>query len=173
MSTVGGVSSAAKLYSLSFKANDTAYTPNNRVTLSFDIPDEWDADKTQLYVFFADEKSSMNINSEYGEVNVENGKLNYTTTKLDGYQYILFQKSDVTDVSTLSDGVYSVGVNIWNYEQPESPSMANNAVRVEKQLSMFTIMELIRISILTCRESQFRLVEKIIWIYVSYVLLSD
>ena len=73
MSTVGGVSSAAKLYSLSFKANDTAYTPNNRVTLSFDIPDEWDADKTQLYVFFADEKSSMNINSEYGEVNVENG----------------------------------------------------------------------------------------------------
>ena len=129
MSSVGGVSSAAKLYSLSFKANDTAYTPNNRVTLSFDIPDEWDADKTQLYVFFADEKSSMNINSEYGKVNVENGKLNYTTTKLDGYQYILFQKSDVTDVSTLSDGVYSVGVNIWNYEQPESPSMANNAVK--------------------------------------------
>ena len=55
MSTVGGASSTAKLYSLSFKANDIVYTPNNRVTLSFDIPDEWDADKTQLYVFFADE----------------------------------------------------------------------------------------------------------------------
>ena len=85
MSSVGGVSSAAKLYSLSFKAKDIAYTPNNRVTLAFDIPEDWDADKTQLYVFYADEKTSANINSEYGEVNVENGKLNYTTTKLDGY----------------------------------------------------------------------------------------
>ena len=129
MSSVGGVSSAAKLYSLSFKAKDIAYTPNNRVTLAFDIPEDWDADKTQLYVFYADEKTSANINSYYGETYLENGKLNYTTTKLDGYQYILFQKSDVTDVSTLSDGVYSVGVNIWNYEQPESPSMANNAVK--------------------------------------------
>ena len=99
MSTVGGVSSAAKLYSLSFKANDTAYTPNNRVTLSFDIPDEWDADKTQLYVFFADEKSSMNINSEYGEVNVENGKLNYTTDK-NWMDISIFysRKVNVTDV---------------------------------------------------------------------------
>ena len=129
MSSVGGVSSAAKLYSLSFKAKNIAYTPNNRVTLTFDIPEDWDADKTQLYVFYADEKSSGIINSYYGETYVENGKLNYTTTKLDGYQYILFQKSDVTDVNTLSDGVYSVGVNIWNYEQPDSPSMANNAVK--------------------------------------------
>lgn len=47
MSTVGGVSTSAKLFSLSFKANDAAYTPDNRVTLSFDIPEGWNADKTR------------------------------------------------------------------------------------------------------------------------------
>lgn len=129
MSTVGGISTQAKLYELSLKDANGKYTAKNRVRLEFDIPKEWNPEKTQLYIYYDDEKSSQNINSFYGTVEVIDGKLCYNTTAIDGYKYILFEKSDITDVSTLADGVYSVGVNIWNYESPDSPSMANNAVK--------------------------------------------
>ncbi|MDR2089905.1 MAG: NEAT domain-containing protein [Clostridiales Family XIII bacterium] len=114
-----------RAYALSAEYGGQKVKPNRYVELLFSIPEEWDMERTFLYVFNSGVHGAL-----IGETDEHQRVVAFETADAVtlNSEFLLVEMAQPADLSKLEDGIYLVDIAVVHYGQ-NTPSMANSALK--------------------------------------------